>query len=143
MLLDLLVELFVMDGGIEVLEHGDILDDFLKVVNEGIILGQGDGAESIVEMRKQIGDSVVELETGESHRLGESIVETVDVEEIDRGFVSAVDLGDLAAPFRVQGLLLLDEPVHHCMLHLNQNVCLNMILAFHFIMRVFFILEFL
>lgn len=56
MLLNLVVEVFIMNGNIKVFKFGNILYDFLKVVDEPIILEEGDGAEAIVEVGEHIGD---------------------------------------------------------------------------------------
>lgn len=55
-LLNLVVEVFIMNGNIKVFKFGNILYDFLKVVDEPIILEEGDGAEAIVEVGEHIGD---------------------------------------------------------------------------------------
>jgi hypothetical protein len=53
-------------------------------VDSDIIFDEGYGIEALVKVDKEIGDGILILNFGEGHLFAESIVEAVDIDEVDR-----------------------------------------------------------
>lgn len=92
------LKFLVLNGLVEVEQNCNIPNDFLKVSDSLRVLEEGEGAEAIVEVVEQVGNSVVVGQFGKEYILVESVVEAVQVDEVDHVLVGILDFGQLACP---------------------------------------------
>lgn len=90
-------------------------------------------------MRENIGDSIIILDFGKYNGLGESVVETVNVHEVNRTFMGIVNFCYFKASWCIECVLFFQKSMHDYIIDLDKDICLYVFLIFHLIIMIYII----